>query len=615
MRILYIDQYFSTREGNSGTRSYEFARRFVLMGHQVTVLTTASDYSNLAGQKKAILRQRIEGIDVISFRIGYAQRMGYLRRAFSFARFMLASIAAGMMLGGRDVVFASSTPLSVGVTGALIAWRHGVPFVFEVRDLWPRAPIELGVIRHPALIWFLTATEKWIYRRAARINALSPGMAEGIVSRGIAPEKVLMIPNACDMDLATEKMEREELRKRFDIAADAFLVVYAGTLGRTNGLEALLDVAAEIRKRGRSDIAFALVGTGSESERLKRYAADLSLRNIIFAGGMTRREAASFIAAADLGVTCFADLPVLRTNSPNKLFDYLAAGLPQMVNAAGWMSEIVESAGAGFYWPSADPGLAAEKIIALAGDRVAHSRMKEAASRTARERFERGLLTARMIEMLQEASGEAPGGLPIAWQGFFDRTVALLGLLILSPALAAIAWAVKNEDRGPVFYKPTRIGLAQKPFPMFKFRTMVTGAEKTGLGLNVENGDPRITRTGRFLREWSLDELPQLFNVLLGQMRLVGPRPALPDHLAKYREKHLARFHVRPGLTGWAQVNGRNDLSWEEKLEYDLWYVANRSFYTDMRILFRTLRVVLKREGLYERDAGTDDPFNRFPPE
>jgi lipopolysaccharide/colanic/teichoic acid biosynthesis glycosyltransferase len=141
---------------------------------------------------------------------------------------------------------------------------------------------------------------------------------------------------------------------------------------------------------------------------------------------------------------------------------------------------------------------------------------------------------------------------------------------------------------------------------------MVVGAERTGLGLNVEAGDPRITRVGRFLRAWSLDELPQLWNVLFGEMSLVGPRPALFEQAAKYDATARRRLLVRPGLTGWAQVTGRNALTWSERIARDVWYVDHLSLALDLRILARTLGVVLRREGLYEPEGGAGDAFNRF---
>ncbi len=612
MKILYIDQYFSTRQGNSGTRSYEFARRLVDKGHQVTMITTASRYSNLRGQRQWLRRQKIEGIDVISLRIDYGQSMGYLRRTLSFAAFMLASIVLAALGQKHDLVFASSTPLSVGVSGAVAAWLRRIPFVFEVRDLWPQAPIELGIIKNPVLIALLRMTEKWIYRRATRINALSPGMAEAIAATGIDAQKISMIPNASDPDLVPKKSARRSVRQRYGLRAGSFLVVYAGALGPANDLSALIEVAVEVRRAGEKKIRFLIAGQGSDENRIRRLAADRNLDNVIFTGALSRDEVGAILAAADLGVTCFAPLPVLQTCSPNKMFDYFSADLPQMVNTPGWIEETVVKNGAGFYWPTDDPKAGARKIVELSKDADMRKTMQMRAGQLAAGHFDRGLLADKLLALFTEARSESAAGFPEFARNLFDKTLALAALSFLSPLFCVVAIAIRTEDGGPVFYKARRIGLGGKPFSMMKFRTMVVGAEKMGLGLNVADNDERITKTGAFLREWSLDEAPQLLNILAGEMNIVGPRPALTEHVEKYSDEQKRRLRVQPGLTGWAQINGRNALTWDEKLDYDLWYVKHRSFYLDMAIIAKTFGVVFRKEGLYEPDAGQGDEFNRF---
>jgi lipopolysaccharide/colanic/teichoic acid biosynthesis glycosyltransferase len=180
-----------------------------------------------------------------------------------------------------------------------------------------------------------------------------------------------------------------------------------------------------------------------------------------------------------------------------------------------------------------------------------------------------------------------------------DVAAAAVGLLLLVPMFVTIAIAIKLDSEGPVFFVQQRVGRRGKLFPMLKFRTMLRGAEEIGSGLYVGIDDSRITRVGRFLRRFSLDELPQLVHVLCGQMSLVGPRPALPYHLQHYSPQSMQRFLMRPGITGWSQVHGRNLISWPERLEKDLWYLENFSFALDLHILLRTAGVWLSGEGLY----------------
>jgi lipopolysaccharide/colanic/teichoic acid biosynthesis glycosyltransferase len=169
-----------------------------------------------------------------------------------------------------------------------------------------------------------------------------------------------------------------------------------------------------------------------------------------------------------------------------------------------------------------------------------------------------------------------------------DVALAGLGLVVASPVLAAAALAVKLEDGGPVFFRQTRVGKDEADFELLKLRTMVEGAERQGAGYAIDRGDPRITRVGRVLRRTSIDELPQLWNVLRGDMSVIGPRPTLRYQVERYTERQRRRLEVRPGLTGWAQIHGRATLPWAEKIELDVWYVEHRSPLVDLKILLRT---------------------------
>jgi lipopolysaccharide/colanic/teichoic acid biosynthesis glycosyltransferase len=172
-----------------------------------------------------------------------------------------------------------------------------------------------------------------------------------------------------------------------------------------------------------------------------------------------------------------------------------------------------------------------------------------------------------------------------------DIMAACGALLVLAVPLALIAAAIKLESRGPVFYKQRRAGKDGVPFTMMKFRTMVNGAEYLGLGMEVARNDSRITRVGNLLRIWSIDEFPQLFNILNGEMSLVGPRPARVDQIERFNEEERGRMRVKPGLTGWAQINGRNLLTWKERIQLDLWYVSHESFWLNLKIILKTVWV------------------------
>ncbi|HKP92237.1 MAG TPA: sugar transferase [Thermoleophilaceae bacterium] len=185
-----------------------------------------------------------------------------------------------------------------------------------------------------------------------------------------------------------------------------------------------------------------------------------------------------------------------------------------------------------------------------------------------------------------------------------DLAIAAVALVVASPVLALAALAIRLESRGSPIYRQRRVGLHGEPFDMLKLRTMVAGAEHIGAGLAVNEGDPRITRVGALLRRFSLDELPNLVNVLRGDMAIVGPRPTIQAQVDQYTEGQRRRLEVKPGITGWAQVNGRASLPWPERIQLDVWYVDNRSLLLDLRILARTARMLATGHGLYKGDTG-----------
>jgi lipopolysaccharide/colanic/teichoic acid biosynthesis glycosyltransferase len=185
-----------------------------------------------------------------------------------------------------------------------------------------------------------------------------------------------------------------------------------------------------------------------------------------------------------------------------------------------------------------------------------------------------------------------------------DLLIAGLGSLLTAPVVAVLALAIRLESPGHPIYRQTRAGRDGAPFSIYKLRTMVRGAEFTGAGLAIQEGDDRITRMGTFLRRYSLDELPNLWNVLRGEMSVVGPRPTIPIQVEQYTEHQRGRLAVKPGITGWAQINGRASLPWTERIELDLWYVEHQSLRLDLRILARTVRLVLGGKGLYKGERG-----------
>ena len=189
-----------------------------------------------------------------------------------------------------------------------------------------------------------------------------------------------------------------------------------------------------------------------------------------------------------------------------------------------------------------------------------------------------------------------------------DLMIAVPAAVVTAPVVGGLCLLIRLESPGPAIYRQTRIGRGGRPFAIFKLRTMVTGAEFIGAGLAIQQGDDRITRLGAWLRRYSLDELPNLWNVVRGEMSIVGPRPTVPVQVQQYTERQRGRLLVRPGITGWAQVNGRASLPWSERIELDLWYVEHESLALDLRILASTVGMVLGGHGLYKGETGGWQP-------
>ncbi|MCX7860311.1 MAG: glycosyltransferase family 4 protein [Chloroflexus sp.] len=407
MHILYLHQYFTTRAGVGGTRSYEFARCFIQQGHRVTLVTAANRQTPWTGGWWR--RREIDGINVIEVRAGYADysrgtAIGYGQRIIAFVLFALASLLAVLRVERPDVVFATSTPLTIGIPGMVASGWHRAPLVFEVRDLWPEAPIQMGALRQPLLILAARWLERAIYRRSCHIIALSPGMRQGIIDAGVAPAKVSVIPNAADLDLFHPQRNGCVWRER--LGRPPFLALYFGTMGEANDLRQVIEAARVLQTQGRDDILIALAGQGRQRSQLEALAREYGLRNVRFLDPLPKAEVADLVAAADVCLTIFKAVPVLATCSPNKLFDTLAAGRPAIVNTPGWLQQLVEEHRCGRYARAGDPADLAAQIIYLR-DHPEFTRQAGNNARTlAEQQFDRRQLAAAALAILRACAGQ-----------------------------------------------------------------------------------------------------------------------------------------------------------------------------------------------------------------
>ncbi|MBL7144484.1 MAG: glycosyltransferase family 4 protein [Phycisphaerae bacterium] len=403
MHILYIHQHFATPAGSTGTRSYEFARRWVKAGHKVTLITGYYDIGGLQVNKALHRKQTIEGINVLIVGTKYSNKQSYLRRIISFLSFCLLSIYAGIRTKGVDVIYASSTPLTVGIPAMFIKLARRAPFVFEVRDQWPEIPIELGIIKNRLLIKILLWLEKTIYKNCSSIVALSPGQAEGIKEVLTDEKPITVIPNSCDIDLFGPDIDGSAVRQRRGWG-NKLVLLHTGAMGKVNGLNFVIEAAE--RLKGHSDVIFVLIGDGNQKSFLENEVQKLGLANVEILSSMPKRELSEFYAAADTGLVIIGNYPIIEHNSANKFFDSLSAGKPVLINYSGWQREILEENTAGFGCDLCNLEQFVEKVLYLNSHRQQIKQMGQNARRVAVEKFSRDGLAKQALEIISSLKNE-----------------------------------------------------------------------------------------------------------------------------------------------------------------------------------------------------------------
>lgn len=373
------------------------AKRLVAQGHQVTMVCgsygggeTGLSVPFLKGRRDG----RVDGIDIIEFDLAYSNADGLLKRSAVFLRFAIKSI--GLALREKyDVVFATTTPLTAGIPGIAARWLRGKQFVFEVRDLWPELPKAMGVIRNPLVLAGLSLLEWMSYRSAHRCIGLSPGIVDGIAKRGVQRDRICSVPNGCDLSLFADKSTPW---RPAGVSDTDLMAVFAGTHGVANGLDAVIDVAVELKKRGREDIKLVLIGQGKLKPRLMERAAANGLDNVIFHEPVSKLRLAGLMASTDLGLQILANVPAFYYGtSPNKFFDYIAAGLPVLNNYPGWLAELITENQCGYAVSPEDPRQFADALEHAADHRDELKQRGNNGRLLAERQFDRDTLAGRWV--------------------------------------------------------------------------------------------------------------------------------------------------------------------------------------------------------------------------
>lgn len=399
MHILLIHQAFVAADEPGGTRHFELAHFLAERGHRVTVITSPVSY--MTGQARLGKRseQTSPGGRVTILRVyTYAAlHRSFVHRVFSFFSFMASSLVAGLRVRQVDLVWGTSPPIFQGATAwALARWKQ-VPFLFEVRDLWPAFAIQVGVLRNRPLIRLSEWLERFLYRHADRVMVNSPGFSAHVQERGA--RKIELVPNGADPAMFDPQADGAAYRREHGLEGK-FVVLYAGAHGMSNDLGIVLQAAQQLLDR--PEIALALVGDGKEKPALMARAQTLGLSNVHFLPPVPKLGMAEALAAADACLGILKPVPLYATVYPNKVFDYMAAGRPVLLAMEGVIRQLVETTGAGVYVPPGDPIALAQAIRILAADSAGRQEMGRRGRLCIETQFDRRQLAEVLAAILSE---------------------------------------------------------------------------------------------------------------------------------------------------------------------------------------------------------------------
>ena len=345
MKILYIHQYFKTPSEGGAIRSYYIAKGMVQAGHCVEIISAFNERNY---QKKDI-----EGLTVHYLPVKYHNHFKFLRRIYSFLVFAHKAYYLARKTKNIDIAYITSTPLTVGLVALKLKRKKGIPYIFEIRDLWPEAPIQLGIIKSGFFKYITRWFELRVYKRANKIVALSPGTKDHV--HRLVPEKPIhFCPNIADCDFfEMTSVKNKSLLEKHKID-QAFVISYFGAIGKVNALEYFIDLAT-VAEKSELDIKFLMIGDGAMMDSLKRIVKSNNISNLEFIPHMNKYALKEYLSITDAAYISFANYPILEHNSPNKFFDAIASGKVVIVNTRGWIKEYIENNECGFYVDPQNP--------------------------------------------------------------------------------------------------------------------------------------------------------------------------------------------------------------------------------------------------------------------
>jgi glycosyltransferase involved in cell wall biosynthesis len=391
VKVLLIHQHFNTPAKGGALRSYYLATALADAGIEVVVITRHNEKQHVIAHQ--------DRIEVHYLPVAYDNAFGFYKRGLSFLKFTLQAIRLSARISNIDLCYAISVPITVGLAAMEIKRRYGIPYIFEVGDLWPEAPIQLGFIKNPLLAGALRTLEKKIYRSATKVVALSEKIQDGV--RKTAPSAdVSILPNMADDDFFRPAKKVDALQSEYGVHGK-FVVSYIGAVGFANGLDYFLECARACAKAG-LPVQFILAGEGAMLEGLKDFSKRLQLHNLTFIPHQNRDGVARILSITDASFICYRPVPVLETGSPNKYFDALAAGKLVIINFGGWIKKQIEEEGCGLALNPNYPADFVDKIKPYIDNTLLLEDAQKKSRALAERKYSRGLLSQQLVSIVKE---------------------------------------------------------------------------------------------------------------------------------------------------------------------------------------------------------------------
>lgn len=402
--ILYLHQYFATPKSSYGTRSFEMSKRLVKDGYKIEMITTSAFMDDVYQFSPGWNKMSIDGINLHVLKLPYSNKDSFLNRIFKFLYFSIMATFKSLTIKA-DLVFATSTPLTIIIPALFFKFFKRKPLVFEVRDLWPELPIAVGAIKNPILVFFAKSLEVLAYKSAAKIITLSEGMSKGVLKKGIPCQKIVTITNGCDNDLfkIAPSIGETYRQEHLPFSLNKKLIVYTGTLGVINNVSYLVYLAKASLLNGNNS-CFYVVGGGAEKNKVCALAKELEVLNVNFfiQDPISKLEVINVLSAADMSLSLFGNIPEMWANSANKLFDSMSAGKPIGINYKGWQYDLLKKRKFGVYLDPINYKLAAQQLDVFINNQELYETAKINARILSENEFSRDHLYSKFVGTLSQ---------------------------------------------------------------------------------------------------------------------------------------------------------------------------------------------------------------------